>query len=229
MAQQHTWEREYAKQAFVSLNNKPHSEIVRLKKRLKKEYNFSLEGKRVIDLGCGTGRNSFYFASEGAIVTGVDIAKNAIQIAKDHAENASLEVDYKQGDISKKLPTQDETIDLAIDTLASNSLSSIERKKYVKELFRVLSPGGFFFIRALAKEGDVNAKSLLNKWKGEDEDSYVLPGVGLSETVFTRESLLSTYGENLNLLSLEKKQHYPKILDKIYKRQFYYALFQKPF
>ena len=45
-----------------------------------------LEGKRVIDVGCGMGENSVLLAKLGAIVTGIDVSAGAIRIAEQRAE-----------------------------------------------------------------------------------------------------------------------------------------------
>lgn len=42
----------------------------------------SVEGLRLLDLGCGTGRNARYFAQRGARVTGIDFSGKAIEIAR---------------------------------------------------------------------------------------------------------------------------------------------------
>lgn len=41
-----------------------------------------VEGLRVLDVGCGTGRNSRYFAERGALVLGIDFSKKAVEIAR---------------------------------------------------------------------------------------------------------------------------------------------------
>lgn len=44
----------------------------------------------VLDIGCGTGTVSLYFASRGSSVVGVDISKRAINLARSNAENLGL-------------------------------------------------------------------------------------------------------------------------------------------
>jgi SAM-dependent methyltransferase len=228
MGQRKVWDQEYDKQKFVSTENKPHADIVRLIRTLKKNFGFIIEDSTILDIGCGTGRNAYHFASLGAHVIGIDISKNAIEIARQNAVSAGIEIDYVLGDIGQKLTIDDSTIDLAIDILASNSINENERNTYVSELHRVLKPGGFFFIRTLAKEGDSNAQYLLKHHSGLEENTYILPAIGLTERVFTKIEMTTLYGVGFSLISLEKKAHYPKIDGKTYKRQFYYGLYQKP-
>jgi 2-polyprenyl-6-hydroxyphenyl methylase/3-demethylubiquinone-9 3-methyltransferase len=55
-----------------------------------------LEGARVVDVGCGGGILSESLASQGATVTGLDIAAKALSVAKLHLHESGLEVDYRQ-------------------------------------------------------------------------------------------------------------------------------------
>ena len=41
--------------------------------------SFNIKGSKILDIGCGAGTLSFYLASKGALVTGVDISKKAVQ------------------------------------------------------------------------------------------------------------------------------------------------------
>lgn len=62
----------------------------KLKPRFNKEFRFmlmgSLEGKRILDVGCGEGGNVSLLAALGAQVTGIDISPGAIELAKRRAE-----------------------------------------------------------------------------------------------------------------------------------------------
>lgn len=61
-----------------------------LRRRFSKEYRFRmmghLEGKRVLDVGCGDGLNAVLFARMGARVTGIDISPGALEVAQRRAE-----------------------------------------------------------------------------------------------------------------------------------------------
>jgi len=68
-----------------------------------------------------------------------------------------------------------------------------------------LKTGGYFFVRALCKDGNKNVKNLLKLSPGREYDTYVLKEIGLTERVFSREDFVKMYG-NFKILNLERKQ-----------------------
>jgi 2-polyprenyl-6-hydroxyphenyl methylase / 3-demethylubiquinone-9 3-methyltransferase len=58
-----------------------------------------LSGKRVLDMGCGAGLLAEPLARMGGSVTGVDAAPENIAVAKDHAAQSGLSIDYRSGEI----------------------------------------------------------------------------------------------------------------------------------
>lgn len=72
-----------------------------------------LEGKTVLDLGCGSGQVSLLAASHGARVHGIDIAPRMLDLARDSAREAGLDdrVEFEEGDIlTATLPQADVTL-----------------------------------------------------------------------------------------------------------------------
>ncbi|MEX2489455.1 MAG: bifunctional 2-polyprenyl-6-hydroxyphenol methylase/3-demethylubiquinol 3-O-methyltransferase UbiG [Pseudomonadales bacterium] len=55
----------------------------------------ALEGKRVLDVGCGGGILSESLAKAGAIVTGIDVSDAPLNVAKLHKHESGLEIDYR--------------------------------------------------------------------------------------------------------------------------------------
>jgi len=55
----------------------------------------ALEGKRVLDVGCGGGILSESLANAGAIVTGIDVSDAPLNVAKLHKHESGLDIDYR--------------------------------------------------------------------------------------------------------------------------------------
>lgn len=229
MPQKNVWEKEYNKNLLVNKNEKPQNFLIQFIKYLKKKEGFITSDLSVLDLGCGTGRNSNYLAEKGNDVFGVDIAKNAINIAEHRARKNKLSgsVSYIIQSIGDALPFDNNYFDLILDITSSNSLNEKERAVYIKEIYRTLKPGGFVIVRALCKDGDKNAKKLLENNPGREKDTYFLKELGLVERVFSEVDLRDLYS-NFIFRKLVKDMGLPKINGKIYKRKYWLLILKKP-
>jgi 2-polyprenyl-6-hydroxyphenyl methylase/3-demethylubiquinone-9 3-methyltransferase len=54
-----------------------------------------LAGRRVLDVGCGGGILSEAMAHRGAVVTGIDLGEAPLEVARQHAEQSAVEVEYR--------------------------------------------------------------------------------------------------------------------------------------
>jgi len=102
--------------------------------------------KRILDLGCGSGRHTVCFAKRGFDVYGIDIAKEGIKITKGWLEKEKLQADLKIGSIYKKLPYQDNLFDAVISTNTIHHARIKNIRKAIREIERVLKPKGLIFI-----------------------------------------------------------------------------------
>ncbi len=227
MHQGNTWDKEYRNPKLVTKNEGPQADTLRFLKFLKKEQKYSVTNRTVLDLGCGTGRNANYLAEEGNTVIGIEISKTAISLAKARAQASGLHVDYRIGDIGAPYDIPDDSIDIVLDVTSSNSLDEKGRAVYLKEVSRVLQSTGYFFVRALAKEGNKNVKNLLKQSPGKEYDTYIMKEMGLTERVFSREDFSALYGTYFTILHLEKKESYATVNNRIYKRHYWLAYMQK--
>ena len=103
----------------------------------------------------------------------------------------------------------------------------MERKVYLAETYRVLKPEGYFFVKALCKDGDQNAKNLLKQFSGTEKDTYVMPKTEIVERVWSKEDFVTTYKKYFKILHLEKKTNYSRMNNRSYKRNFWIAYMQK--
>lgn len=223
MAQQETWENEYRKGKLVSKDSKPQAFLSRYFRKLKFVSGKDYAEWSVLDLGSGTGRNSNYLAEKGAEVVGIEIAKNAIDLAERRAREMGVKVQYLHQSIGEIYPFGDSQFDLVLDITSSNSLSEAERKIYLEEVGRVLKPGGSLFLRALCLDGDKNAKNLLKLSPGSEHHTYIIEELGLTERVFTREELKKLYEPLFAIKKLEKISTYTPFNNQKYRRNFFFA------
>lgn len=229
MPQKFAWEKEYQKQLLVTKDDRPQNFLVQFIKYLKKEKKFPINDLKILDLGCGTGRNANYLAEKGNQVVGVDIAANALKIGEERAQKLGLEsaVKYLCQSIGAELPFADNDFDLILDITSSNSLNDFERGIYLKECQRVLRPGGFMILRALCKDGDQNVKKLLELSPGKEVDTYFLKELGLTERVFSEIDLRKLYEPYFIFDKLIKDIGYPRVDGRIYKRKYWLAVLIK--
>ncbi len=227
MSQESVWDREYRNSKFLTKENKPQSDVVRFVQFLRKDQKLVTEALKVLDLGSGAGRNSFYFADMGNMVTGLEISKTAVGIADQYAKDAGLNISYVKQSIGDEFPCEDNSIDIALDITSSNSLTEKEREVFLSETNRVLKNGGYFFTKALCKEGDENAKYLIKNNPGKEKDTYIMPEVGVTERVWTKEDFVSTYEKYFEIIFIDKKTSYSKIKGRSYKRNFWIVYMKK--
>jgi 2-polyprenyl-6-hydroxyphenyl methylase / 3-demethylubiquinone-9 3-methyltransferase len=98
-------------------------------------------GKTVLDLGCGGGFMAEALASRGAVVTAIDPAAGAIDIAKRHAAGQGLTIDYSVG-VGESLPLNDNTMDYVVCVDVLEHVADLGA--VLDEVKRVLKPGGMF-------------------------------------------------------------------------------------
>lgn len=223
MAQEGVWEKEYRNSKLLTKENKPQTDVVRFVKWMQKEKGVVLENLSILDLGSGTGRNSFYFAEMGNTVTGLEISKTAIEMGEANAKDAGLNIKYIKQSIGDKFPVEDKSMEILLDVTSSNSLNESEREIYLNECKRVLKDDGYFFTKALCKDGDANAKYLLKNFGGKEQDTYIMPELGVTERVWSKDDFIKTYEKYFKILHIEKKTSYPRMNDRVYKRNYWIA------
>jgi cyclopropane fatty-acyl-phospholipid synthase-like methyltransferase len=223
--QENIWEKEYRDPTLVSLSDVPAQCVRDFARFLRKEEKIELDNLNILDLGCGNGKNSNYIAEQGLNnkITGIEISDTVLNHARKLVPNGNF---IKQS-IGIKWPVADQSFDIVLDVTCSNSLNEQERAVYLSELQRSLKPGGYFFLRALCKDGDKNAQNLLKTNPGAEKDTYIMPGLGLTERVFSKEDLLATYSSLGEPLYLDKEVHYTQFGGKSYKRNFWVGVWGK--
>lgn len=99
-----------------------------------------IKGKRILDLGCGMGDASLFFASQGASVTSVDISPEMIRVVRRLAKKHNLSKRIKARPmLAEKLELPAEYFDFVF---GNGILHHVYTDKALLEVFRVLKKGG---------------------------------------------------------------------------------------
>jgi SAM-dependent methyltransferase len=134
---------------------------------------------RALDLGCGTGTNAIYLAQRGFVVTGVDISRRAISLAKRKARSAELtdRVRFERGDVTlMRRWATGHSIDFAYDIGCFHNLDPEARARYAAALTAVLKPGAIYMLYAFESSADGRGVGLDEIAKLFDRD-YKLEGL----------------------------------------------------
>lgn len=97
-----------------------------------------VKGKRLLDLGCGAGETSVYFAGQGALVTAADISPEMVAVGRRLAARHDVRVEFLTT-AAEKLPFPDGHFDAVF---GNGVLHHVDLIPALKEIRRVLKPGG---------------------------------------------------------------------------------------
>lgn len=100
----------------------------------------SLKGKKILELGCGLGEASVYFAMCGADVTATDLSEGMLAVASGVAKQNGVKISTAKCS-ADQLPFDDKSFDIVY---AANILHHVDIAKTLDEAKRVLKKGGQF-------------------------------------------------------------------------------------
>lgn len=124
-----------------------------------------IEGKRLLDAGCGDGVYSVEAARRGARVTGLDLSEDMLNEARKRSHAAGVTVDWQPGDVLR-LPYPDGSFDI----VAAITLLCLvpDPGAAISEMTRVLAPGGRLVLGDLHRWSLVAAKRRIRGWSGNE-------------------------------------------------------------
>jgi ubiquinone/menaquinone biosynthesis C-methylase UbiE len=121
-----------------------------------------LDFKRFLDLGCGLGRHSIFFAENGFEVHAFDLSESGLEKFMEQIKNEELNICIKLGDMLS-LPYEDNYFDcmLAYHSIYHTDSSGI--KQVISEIHRVLKKDGEAFLTFNSKNNPSFIKNIHRK------------------------------------------------------------------
>ncbi len=172
---------------------KPLHEINPLRLDYIDQHAGGLEGKRVLDVGCGGGILAESMAQRGARVTGIDMGKANIEVAKLHLYESGLEVDYRQVPVETLAGEQPGHYDLVT---CMEMLEHVpDPESVIRACATLTRPGGKVFFSTLNR----NPKSYLFAIVGAEYVLGLLPRGTHDYARFIRPSELETWARRAGL------------------------------
>lgn len=118
------------------------------------------KGHRILDLGCGTATLTFLIkqAHPDTEVTGLDGDPKALNIARKKIAQSGLSITLDEG-MAFDLPYPDNSFDRVFSSLLFHHLTREDKERTLKEVYRVLRPGGELHVADWGKASNVLMRS----------------------------------------------------------------------
>ncbi len=141
----------------------------------------------IVDCGCGMGRNAIPLARDGYDVVGLEHSAVALERLREQLGDETLagDLNTRQHDLNEPLPVADEFAGAVLDiTAVDNLVDASRRRRYGREVGRILKPGGVAVVVTFARDDGYYGPWLADSpWRAEGvvED----PNTGIRNQLFT--------------------------------------------
>ncbi|PGS02115.1 MULTISPECIES: class I SAM-dependent methyltransferase [Bacillus] len=114
---------------------------------------------KVLELGCGPGRNAIYFAEKGCLVDAVDLSQESIQWATERAKEKNVNINFIYNNIFD-LQIEEGTYDIVYDSGCFHHIAPHRRMSYINLVKMALKPGGYFAITCFVQGGELGGADI---------------------------------------------------------------------
>lgn len=172
---------------------KPLHDINPLRLHYIEQKSVGLEGKKVIDIGCGGGILSESMALHGAKVTGIDMGKAPLSVAELHSLDTGIEIDYQQITAEEIAEQQAEQYDVVT---CMEMLEHVPTpSSVIAACSKLVKPGGHVFFSTINR----NPKAFAFAIVGAEYVLNMLPKGTHEYAKFIRPAELETWARHQHL------------------------------
>ena len=184
--------------------------------------NHQLQAGRVLELGCGPGRNAIYLAKQGCCVDAVDISPESIKWAKERAEEYKVNINFICSSIFE-LSIDAEEYDLVYDAGCFHHIPPHRRMSFLSLISTSLKPGGAFCLTCMgAASPEEMGGADITDWQVY-RDKSMHGGLG-----YSRERLQRIFGSAFDIIELRRMRKHTQ-QDQVFGEPFLWVgLFRKP-
>jgi 2-polyprenyl-6-hydroxyphenyl methylase/3-demethylubiquinone-9 3-methyltransferase len=176
---------------------KPLHQINPIRRQFICQHVGDIFGKKIIDVGCGGGILAESLAKLGGDVTGIDLGEEPLNIAKLHALESGLKVDYQKIPAEEKAKQQPETYDVVT---CMEMLEHVpDPASIVEACSQMVKPGGYVFFSTLNK----SIKSYLMAIVAAEKILKIVPDGTHDHNSFIRPSTLIGWAESFDLKCID--------------------------
>jgi len=167
----------------------PEKGVIRFYDYLKKN---KISG-RLLDVGCGYGRHTFYFSKKGFDSYGIDQDKERIKFAKNYSKQNKLSCKFKKSDITKTAFKTD-FFDIIIDIGCFHHIPKYKCKKYINNILKLLKIDGLFYLIVFSDKTTKFKKQGNRKWQLEKGNYY--------RRLFSKDEVVEIFSNYFDIIKI---------------------------
>jgi len=160
------------------------------------------KAKKILDLGCGSGRHTAFLAKSGFDVYATDVAKTGLKLTQQCLKKEGLKATVRQESCYSQFSFPDNFFDAVISTQVIHHNFHDKIKFCISEIERVLKPGGIVYITVTATKYRRGA----TKFEMPEPHTYIMldgEEKGVPHFIYTK-SLMKKDFKNFLILKLHK-------------------------
>lgn len=186
-----------------------------LDQRVTKEVLGDLEFKEVLELGCGTGKNTAWLLENASKIQALDFSRKMLDVAKEKIQSEN--VHFLQADLKAFWPVPNNAFDLITSSLVLEHIDDLHI--IFRQAFDKLREGGYFFISELHPSRQYKGSQA--KFETPDGKTHLLEVYTHHISDFTETAFMHSF----SLVSLkewfdeEDESGYPRLVSFVFQKK----------